>query len=201
MTEYPIVRLQVQRYPMKAGRAPLRFYDPRALVSVQRVSAGPLGARGTTADGETVLDVHHQHHPQSRDRRGTAGVLFMGTGDYVALRERYGDHVVDGIAGETILLDAPDGLAAATLPPTVTVNTADGPLVLHGVREADPCVEFSRFCLRQEPSPVVGDDVRSTMVALDFGARGYRSSAAGESVIAVGDTVTITFPAPRPALW
>ena len=31
----------------------------------------------------------------------------MGTGDYVALRERYGDHVVDGIAGETMLLDAP----------------------------------------------------------------------------------------------
>jgi hypothetical protein len=199
--EYPIVRLQVQRFPMKAGRAPLRYYEPKALVSVQRLAAGPLGVRGTTADGETVLDVHHQHHPQSRDRRGNAGILFMGTGDYVALRERYGDHVVDGIAGETILLDVPEGLAAATLPPTVTVNTADGPIVLHGVREADPCVEFSRFCLRQEPSPVVGDDVRETMVDLDYGARGYRSSATGEGIIALGDTVSITFPEQGPALW
>ncbi len=201
MPEYPIVRMQVQRFPMKAGRAPLRYYEPRALVPVQRLSAGPLGVRGTTADGETVLDVHHQHHPQSRDIRGTAGILFMGTGDYVALRQRYGDHVVDGIAGETILLDVPDGLAATTLPPTITVNTAGGPLVLHGVREADPCVEFSRFCLRQEPSPVVGDDVRTTMVALDGGARGYRSSAADEGVIALGDTAAIAFPGPRPAPW
>ena len=193
MTEYHIVRLQVQRFPMKAGRAPLRYYEPAALVSVQRLSAGPLGVRGTTADGQTVLDVHHQHHPQSRDRRGDAGVLFMGTGDYVALRQRYGDHVVDGIAGETVLLDAPEGFAGAELPPSVTVNTAAGPLALQEVRVADPCVEFSRFCLRQETSAVVDDDVRDAMVALDGGARGYRSCAAGEGTIALGDTVVIDF--------
>ncbi len=191
MTEYRIVRLQVQRYPMKAGRAPLRYYEPAALVAVQRLSAGPLGVRGITAAGETVLDVHHQHHPQSRDRRGDAGVLFMGTGDYFALRERYGEHVVDGIAGETILLDAPEGFAGDRLPPSVTVNTADGPLVLQQVRAADPCVEFSRFCLRQETSAVVDDDVRDAMVALDGGARGYRSRAATEGTVALGDTVLI----------
>ena len=115
----------------------------------------------------------------------------MGTGDYLALRERYGQHVVDGIAGETILLDAPAGFAGGDLPVSVTVNTADGPLELLGVRPADPCVEFSRFCLRQEPSAVVGDDVQETMVMLDGGARGYRSSAAGEGIIALGDTVTM----------
>jgi len=69
VTRYPIVRLQVQRYPMKAGRAPLRYYEPAALVSVQRLLAGPSGVRGITADGEKVLDVHHQNHPQCRDRR------------------------------------------------------------------------------------------------------------------------------------
>ncbi len=191
MTTYPIVRLQVQRYPMKVGRAPLRYYEPAALVSVERLLAGPSGVRGITADGDQVLDVHHQNHPQCRDRRGNAGILFMGTGDYVALRERYGEHLVDGIAAETVLLDAPEGFAGRTLPRTATVNTADGPLILKGVRVADPCVEFSRFCLRQEPSPGVDDDVRSAMVLLDGGARGYRSSAVAEGVVAVGDTVTI----------
>ena len=160
-------------------------------MSVPRLLAGPSGVRGVTADGETLLDVHHQNHPQCRDRRGNAGILFMGTGDYVALRERYGDHLVDGIAAETVLLDAPGGFAGRTLPRTVTINAAAGPLMLEGVRAADPCVEFSRFCLLQEPSSVVGDDVRSTMVLLDGGARGYRSSAAGEGVIELGDTVTI----------
>ncbi|MGS0688216.1 hypothetical protein ACVBEQ_24165 [Nakamurella sp. GG22] len=191
MPTYPIVRLQVQRYPMKAGRAPLRYYEPAALVAVERLLAGPSGVRGITAGGEKVLDVHHQNHPQCRDRRGNAGILFMGTGDYVALRERYGEHLVDGIAAETVLLDAPEGFAGRKLPRTATVNTADGPLSLKGVRVADPCVEFSRFCLRQEPSSVVDDDVRSAMVLLDGGARGYRASAVAEGVVAVGDTVTI----------
>lgn len=191
MTDYRIVRLQVQRGPVKVGKAPLREYRPAAIVPVDRTVAGPRGVRGVTADGVEVLDVHHQDHPQSRDPKGRAGILFMGTGDYVALRERYGDHVVDGIAGETILLDAPSGLAPLNLPEAVRVSTADGPLELRDVRAADPCVEFSRFCLRQQPSPTVDDAVRQALVDLDFGARGYRSVAVGTGTIRVGDVVGI----------
>lgn len=191
MSEFRIVGLQVQRYPIKAGRAPLRAYQPAALVPVVELSAGPNGVRGLTAAGERVLDVHHRHHPQSRDPRGDAGIVFMGTGDYVALRKRYGDHLVNGIAGETVLLDAPDGLAGRPLPPTATVLTADGPLPLAGVRAAEPCMEFSRYCLRQEPAAEVSGDVRSTLVMLDGGARGYRCSAAGQGTIRVGDFVEL----------
>lgn len=191
MADYRIVRLQVQRGPVKVGRAPLRSYGSEAIVPVDRLVAGPRGVLGVTGDGEEILDVHHQDHPQSRDRKGRAGVLFMGTGDYAALRARYGEHVVDGIAGETVLLDAPAGLARLGLPPVATVFTADGPLELHDVREAEPCVEFSRFCLRQEPSPVVDDAVRRALVDLDFGARGYRSVARNASTIRLGDIVGI----------
>lgn len=186
-----IVRLQVQNGPVKAGRAPLRRYEPAAIVQVASIQAGPRGVQGVTADGEVILDVHHQDHPQSRDRKGKAGILFMGTGDYDALRKRYGSHLVDGIAGETVLLDAPDGLAGRQLPKTVTVQTSAGPLELHAVRPADPCVEFSRFCLRREVSPEVDDVVRQTLVDLDGGARGYRSIASAEGSISVGDLVTI----------
>ena len=189
--DFRIVRLQVQNGPVKIGRAPLRQYEPAAIVPVSRINAGPRGVHGITDDGELILDVHHQDHPRSRDRKGRAGILFMGTGDYRALRERYGDHLVDGIAGETVLLDAPDGLAGRTLPKTVIVSTAAGPLELHAVRPADPCVEFGRFCLRQDVSPEVDDAVRKTLIDLDNGARGYRSIAAGEGTIAVGDVVTI----------
>jgi hypothetical protein len=191
MADYRIVRLQVQRGPVKVGRAPLRSYRPEAIVPVERIVAGPRGVQGVTTDGEEVIDVHHQDHPQSRDRRGRAGVLVMGTGDYVALRARYGEHVVDGIAGETVLVDAPAGLARLGLPPVATVFTADGPLELHDVREADPCVEFSRFCLRQEPSPVVDAAVRQALVDMDHGARGYRSIAASAATIRLGDVVSL----------
>lgn len=191
MAHYRIVRLQVQRGPVKVGRAPLRSYQPAAIVPVDRILAGPRGVRGVSVDGEEILDVHHQDHPASRDRKGRAGVLFMGTGDYVALRARYGEHVVDGIAGETVLLDAPGGLAGRPLPPVVTVATADGPLELHHVRAADPCVEFSRFCLGQAPAPTVDADVRRALVDLDHGARGYRSVAATEGIVRVGDLVSL----------
>jgi hypothetical protein len=191
MTDYRIVRLQVQRGPVKIGKAPLRWYEPAGIVPVGTLLAEPRGVRGVTAGGEVVLDVHHRDHPESRDRKGKAGILFMGSGDYVALRERYGDHVLDGIAGETVLLDAPGGLAGGGLPPTVTVLTAGGPVELHGVRTAAPCVEFSRFCLRQEVSAEVDDAVRKTLIDLDGGARGYRSIASGTATIAVGDVVTI----------
>lgn len=191
MADYRIVRLQVQRGPVKVGKAPLRSYRPEAIAMVDRLMVGPRGVHGVTADGEQIIDVHHQDHPQSRDRKGRAGLLFMGTGDYVDLRARYGEHVVDGIAGETVLLDAPAGLARLGLPPVATVFTADGPLELHDVREADPCVEFSRFCLRQEPSPVVNDAVRQALVDLDFGARGYRSVAGTVATVRLGDVVEI----------
>jgi len=87
MTDYRIVRLQVQRGPVKIGKALLRWYEPAAIVLVTTLLAEPRGVQGVTADGEVVLDVHHRDHPQSRDRKGKAGILFMGTGDYVALRE------------------------------------------------------------------------------------------------------------------
>src|SRR6476619_5092143 len=129
MADYRIVRLQVQRGPVKVGTAPMRRYRPASIVPVDRIVAGPRGVRGLTADGEEILDVHHQDHAQSRDPKGRAGILFMGTGDYV----------VDGIAGETVLLDAAGGLAPLRLPSVVTVTTVDGPLQLRDVREADPC--------------------------------------------------------------
>lgn len=175
---------------MKPGRAPLRRYEPAALVPVVSIQAGPRGVHGITENGEQVLDVHHRDHPRSRDRKGRAGVLLMGTGDYQALRAKYGDHVIDGIAGETILLEAPEGLAGHDLPRTATVTTGAGPVRLTAVRAADPCVEFSRFCLVQEVSPVVDDAVKQALIDLDGGARGYRSIAADEGTISLGDSVS-----------
>ncbi len=44
-----IVRLQVQRGPVKIGRAPLRQYQPSAIVPVVSIKAGPRGVRGVTS--------------------------------------------------------------------------------------------------------------------------------------------------------
>ena len=93
-------------------------------------------------------------------------------------------------SGETILLDAPEGLAGGGLPGTAVVTTQDGPVELRGIRVAEPCVEFSRFCLGRAPSPVVDDTLKATLEDLDGGSRGYRAIAGGPGTISVGDVVT-----------
>lgn len=89
-----------------AGTATARFSQPSGIVATPD---GRFAARGSgvTLDGEVILDVPRQDRPDTRDANGRAGILLIGTGEYAALRERSGDHVTDGIAGETILLDAP----------------------------------------------------------------------------------------------
>ena len=188
---YRIVRLQVQTDPIKVGRAPLRRYDPAVIESVPRIQVSPTGVTGLARQLGSVLDVHHVDHPRSRNRRGDAGVSVMGTGDYARLRAHYGDRLTEGIAGETILVEAPDGLAGRPMPDRMTVLTAGGEIGLTQVRIADPCVEFSRYCLGQQPSDTVDEAVRQALVDLDSGARGYRAVADGSGVIALGDELDI----------
>lgn len=194
MAEFRIVGLQIQTRPLKPGRAPYREYRPEALQPVDRLLVSPRGNHGewTDASGDHVaIDVHHQDHPQSRDRKGKGGISVLGTGDYVRLRERYGPHLVDGVAGESVLVDAPAGLAGGGFPEDFSIRTASGDISFRIGRVADPCVEFSRFCLGEPPLPDVSDAVQKAMVDLDNGHRGYRAAAVGSGVITKGDALIL----------
>lgn len=189
-----IVRLQIQLDPVKPGRAPLREYRPQVLQEVDRLHVTERGCTGSWSDGDgerQAIDVHHQDHPKSRNRKGDAGVTVMGTGDYQRLRRRYGPHLVDGIAGESILVDAPDGLAETHFPAEFAIDTTAEMINFHLGRVAAPCVEFSRFCLREAPSAEASPAVRQALVDLDRGNRGYRAAAVDTGVISVGDELIL----------
>lgn len=195
--QFRIVRLQIQTGPMKIGKAPLREYRTDALRQVDRLLIDERGSHGEwAADGgiQRAIDVHHRDHPQSRNRKGGAGISVLGTGDYDVLRERYGSHLVDGAAGESVLVDAAAGLADLDFPAGFTIRTTDGRLDFDRARVADPCVEFSRFCLGEPPSPQVSDDVRQALIDLDDGHRGYRAAATAPGTIAVGDLLVLGTP-------
>lgn len=190
--ELPVVRLQVQLRPLKPGTAPWRVYEPAALHRVSLLRVTPDGVRGLDEGGTEHIDVHHTGHPLSRDRKGRAGISIMASGDYAALRRRYGGHLVDGIAGESVLVDYAPGLARRAMPDTMAIRRADGTVLpLTGVHIAEPCVEFTRFCLRLPASDRVGDDVRAGLDDLGGGARGYKMVAAGDGVIEPGDVLVI----------
>jgi hypothetical protein len=167
-----VARLQVQRSRLKPGPAAVRVYDPAPLLEVEALEVGPRGVVGQTPDGP-VLDVHHADHPDTRNRRLANGLSLLPRAHYAALRERYGPHLADGVAGESLLLDSDGPWTEADLAGPLWLETTDGELLELGeVVAAPPCVEFSRFCLRLAPGPV-GDDVRQALADLDGGARGY----------------------------
>jgi hypothetical protein len=173
-----VARLQVQRSRLKPGPAPTRVYDPAPLLEVEALEVGPRGVVGLTTDGP-VRDVHHADHPDSRNRRLANGLSLLPRAHYAALRGRYGPHLVDGTAGESLLLDTDGPWTEADLGGTLWLEAADGDLLeLDQVVAAPPCVEFSRFCLGLPPGPV-DEDVRQALDDLDGGARGFTAQVRG----------------------
>jgi hypothetical protein len=171
-----VIRLQVQRSRLKPGPATSRVYNPVPLTEVTELSITP---RGVVGDG--ILDVHNADHPDSRNVKLLNGVSVMTVSRYAALRASYGEHLVDGIAGESLLLDTEhvDDLSGRLL-----LETDDGPLELDSF-PAPPCVEFSRFVIGRGAGDV-GPEVMATLEALDGGARGYYLQTTGTGTVRAG---------------
>jgi len=169
-----VVRLQVQRSRLKPGPRGARVYDPSPLLEVTALEVGP---RGVTGDGH--LDVHHADHPDSRNNALRNGLSLLPRAHYVWMREHFGDHLVDGVAGESLLLDT-DG-PWDELPSDLLLETSDGGLLpLTGAMPAAPCVEFSRFCLQGDQG------VEQALEDLDHGTRGFYVTVGGSGRVVAG---------------
>jgi hypothetical protein len=186
-----IVRLQIQRSSLKAGAGRERFYDPGPLVAVASCWVMTAGVF-TDTPGGVVLDVHHADHPQSKNRNTTNGISVSFTSHYARMRERFGTHLSDGIAGENILVETTKSWELAALKRGLVVVAADGSEVaLTDISIAHPCVEFSRFALhdRAAAPQVVSEALRF----LDDGQRGFyaRVTSALPQRISLGDRVRV----------
>lgn len=187
-----IVRLQVQRSSLKLGERPRRWFDPSPLLEVPTLALSPDGVVGPLSDGAQVVDVHNREHPQSRHGSGN-GTSIGFTSHYTQMRARLGDRIVDGIAGENILVRTDREFREADLPAAVAIEGPDGLVRLEGVRIIEPCVEFSRYALGHTGQPdhdVTQPDpaVAATLQFLRFGTRGYCATyAAGSTVVRLGD--------------
>ena len=141
-----IVRLQVQRSSLKLGERPRRWFDPAPLTPVGALELEAGGVVGITEDGEHSLDVHNRRHPETRF--GTGNAVSIGfTSHYEAMRERFGERIVDGIAGENVIVRTDRSFQRTDFPDEVIVETAAGHAELMGLRVMEPCVEFSRYAL------------------------------------------------------
>lgn len=188
-----VVRLQVQRSRLKPGERGARTYDPAPLQEVAALDIGPRGVTGHgpvgRLDAGPVPDVHHADAPDSRNVRLVNGLSLLPRAHYEALRRRFGAHLADGVAGESVLLDTDGAWTLDVLAGPLALETVDGRLLsLTDAMVAAPCLEFSRFCLADgsPPDGPVDEPLRRAMADLEGGARGFYVQAAGSGRVAAG---------------
>jgi hypothetical protein len=191
--EHPIgtiVRLQVQESSLKVGDKPRR-YDPAPIRAVPAISLDPAGVIGLAENGETILDVHNLDHPSSKNRDGENGISLGFTGHYLAMRQRFGQHLADGIAGENILIEADRQFPLEALTAGVVVEgTSARRIELRPIIVAAPCVEFSRYALRFPDGARPDATVTEALRFLDAGMRGFYATYTGEpAVVEIGARV------------
>lgn len=176
-----IVRLQVQREPLKVGVAPRRRYDPTPIQPVAALTLQPDGVEGWTDAGEQLLDVHNVRHPRTRNRGQANGISIGFTSHYARMRDRFGAHLARGIAGESLLVETSERFTEADLAADLMIETAEGEEIpLTRVMVAAPCVEFSRWCLQFPEDDRPDQRVTEALKFLHQGMRGYYASYEGE---------------------
>jgi MOSC domain-containing protein YiiM len=180
-----VVRLQVQSAALKSGERPNRVYGTAPIVEVDELLLTPEGAVGIDAAGARILDVHNTAHPETRYSDGNT-LSFGLTRHYARMRERFGPHMVDGCAGENILVETDAPLRLPELGARVGLRTTTGAiLAFSAIRVALPCVEFSKFTIRdQDATPA---DLKPVLQFLDEGTRGFYVMAASEGTVRRGD--------------
>ncbi len=179
-----VVRLQVQLDPLKKGRKPHRWYDTSPIRQVARLHVTADGAIGEL-DGRQLLDVHHVAHPRSRNHGRASGLSVGFTSHYRAMREMFGAHVTDGVAGENVLVDSDERITRDRLEGGA-IRLLDGRVVPFAeVAVAEPCVEFSRYVLGVPPGDG-GPPMREPLQALRGGMRGFYVAVAEPVDLALG---------------
>jgi hypothetical protein len=185
-----IVRLQIQRSSLKTGEKPTRVYDPAPLLAVDRLALGPEGALGEGSDGSWLVDVHHRAHPRTKNADGAHGVSLGFTSHYALMRNRFGERITLGCAGENIIVETERRIALEDLEGGVVLLAPDGREVtrLEVLQVAQPCRPFSGWALG---GGVEARLLKETLQFLEGGTRGYYCVGVGAGIVAVGDRVAV----------
>jgi hypothetical protein len=175
MREIGRVKLvQVQPTPLKIRERPNAYYDPSPLLVVDTLLVGPCGAIGVTAEGEHITDIHHAQHQASRNSHGKNDLSVGFTSHYAAMRARFGQHLIDGCAGENILVDTERPFTLTDLEKGLAIQNPDtGQIVyLAQLKVAAPCVEFSLYAANFG-MPLPAHELQEALQFLHKGRRGF----------------------------
>jgi hypothetical protein len=150
------------------------FYDASRLVKVDSLYITSKGIEADTPEGEHVLDIHHIDHPnKAYDDDDLVSIGF--TSHYQAMRAHFGEHMVDGIAGENIIIEYEPEVWLEDLGQQIAIENADTGHVtrLEVLSFAAPCAEFSHFAANSQQKRLPAAKLKSTLQFLGNGRRGF----------------------------
>ncbi len=188
--------VQVQPSGMVIDTPAGHFYDVTRRVEVDSLIITPLGIEADLANGEHVLDIHHIHHPNKAYKDDLVSIGF--TSHYAAMRERFGEHMQDGTAGENIIIEYDQEVWLDDLGQQVAIENAKTghQTRLDILRIATPCNEFSHFAANSQHQRLPADELKNTLHFLNHGRRGFLLALAdsqASATIQVGDRVVAIF--------
>ncbi len=170
-----LVQLQPQGLIIEDSKTPSGyFYDPSRLLEVDKLTINPLGIEVTTRTGEHVLDIHHIDHP-GKEYDDDDLICIGFSSHYKAMRTRFGAQLVDGIAGENIIIENDKEIWPEDLGQQIVIeNSMTGyQMRLEMVCHANPCQEFSQFVLGIPYEKPAADEMKATLQFLGNGRRGF----------------------------
>jgi hypothetical protein len=150
------------------------FYDVTRRVEVDFLRITPKGIESTTRDGDHVLDIHHLDHPgKAYDADDLVCIGF--TSHYEAMRARLGGHMVDGAAGENIIIEYDQEVWSEDLGEQIAIESSDtGQMaILDLARFAAPCEEFSHFAAKSQNKKLPAAELKAILQFLNNGRRGF----------------------------
>jgi hypothetical protein len=150
------------------------FYDVSRRLVVDQLAITSLGIEAYTPDGQRVLDIHHISHPdKAYDNNDLVCIGFSS--HYAAMRDRFGEHMVDGVAGENIIIECDEEIWPADLGRGIAIeNQETGQLaILDLVSFAAPCDEFSHFVNGSQQERLPAGVLKDSLQFLGNGRRGY----------------------------
>lgn len=187
--------LQVQRDPLKMDLGDREVYQTTNLVPVNRMRVTRRGVFGVLEDGQAVIDAHNSDHPL-RGGKFTRRTLSIGfTPYYDRIRARFGMHLVDGCAGENIIVRSSTAFSQADLAGTIVVMRGLEKVEIARLRVTqwlEPCDPFSHY-VNQAEDRLPPEQLKATLQFLREGHRGFlleqlpRADGSSEFFVQVGD--------------
>ena len=169
------------------------FYDESRRVEVEKLIITSLGIETKTSSGEHVLDIHHMNHPdKAYDNDDLVSIGF--TSHYEAMRKRFGEHMVDGVAGENIIIEYDKEVWIEDIGQKIAIESSStgNKALFDVVRFAAPCEEFSHFVANNQHEKLPATELKDILQFLNNGRRGFLLVlSAGQEVVTVksGDRV------------